>query len=46
MREFRTREALEGAGLKELEAVPEMNHTAAIRVYAFFHDGEIPSDAQ
>jgi hypothetical protein len=45
MREFRTREAIESAGLRELEAVPEMNHTAAVRVYAFFHDGEIPPEA-
>lgn len=44
MREFRTREALESATVKQLEALPEMNHAAAIRVYAFFHDGEIPEE--
>ena len=42
MRTFATIEAMKNATLKQLLDVPEMNRPSAIRVYAFFHDGEIP----
>ncbi len=42
MREFQTMDALRSATLEQLEAIPEMNHSVAVTVYAFFHDGEIP----
>lgn len=42
MRQFLTIDAIRSAGVDELAAPPEMNRAAAKRVYAFFHEGEIP----
>ena len=42
MRTFGGIDALKAAGVEELLAIPEFNKNAAISVYAFFHDGEIP----
>lgn len=44
MRTFGTVEAMKEASLADLLAIPEINRPAAIKVYAFFHDGEIPEE--
>ena len=46
MRTFRGIDALKAADVEDLLAIPEFNKNAAISVYAFFHDGEIPDLAE
>ena len=44
MREFKTIDAMRAASVEDIEALPEMNRGVAEMVYAFFHEGEIPSE--
>ena len=44
MREFPSQEALRNATVSQLAALPELNHTVAKTIYAFFHDGEISEE--
>ncbi len=46
MKAFGTREAMEEATVEELAAIPSMNRSVAKQVYAFFHEGEIPSEEE
>ncbi len=35
-------DAMKAASVEELKAIPGMNEPAAVAVYAFFHEGEVP----
>ena len=44
MREFPSLEEIRNATVSQLEALPELNHSTARTIYAFFHDGEISEE--